>query len=423
MSDAGGTDMTILPRDIGESLRMALYTLGANKLRSFLTTLGVIIGVMTVIGMVSIIQGLNRSFTDQIESLGSNTIFISKFDPTLNRRRTEEEKQRKELTYDDAMAIESGSPSIAAVSPEKRKAPVTVVYENRSTDSPELQGVIPSYEQTRVAYNSEGRFITTADADHHSNICVIGSDVVEALFPYEDPLGKEIRVEGQTFQVVGIREKQGSFFGQSRDNIVLIPFTTFQKYYPDDNAPGVYFVIIVRPRGHSDVQMAVEEMTETLRRRRQLKVGQKNNFGISTQDSLIDIYNQLTGATEIVLTVISGIALAIGGIGVMNIMLVSVTERTREIGIRKAIGARRKDIMRQFLFEAMALTGVGGAIGIASGALISFLVNRYSTLPAYVPLWAVGMGLGVSVMIGLFFGLYPAFKASSLDPIIALHYE
>jgi len=410
-------------REVGESLRMALFTLGANKLRSFLTTLGIIIGVMTVIGMVSIIQGLNRSFSDQVESLGSNTIFISKFDPSFRRNRTEEERQRKELTFDDAAAIQNDADAVLASSPEKRKAPVTIIYQNRSTDSPELQGVTTSYELTRTAYNSEGRFITETDILHRTNVCVLGADIVEALFPFEDPLDKEVRIEGQTFQVIGIRERQGSFFGQSRDNMAIIPFTTFQKYYPEDNGPGVYFVIIVRPRSHEVVTEAVQEMTEILRRRRQLRSGQKDNFGITTQDSLIDIYNQLTGATELVLTVISGIALMIGGIGVMNIMLVSVTERTREIGIRKAIGARRKDIMRQFLFEAIGLTAAGGALGIASGMLISFLVNRYSTLPAFVPVWAVGLGLGVSVLIGLFFGLYPAFKAASLDPIIALHYE
>lgn len=408
-----------------ESLSIALDALRANKLRSSLTVLGVAIGVVTVIFMVSIIQGLNRAFAEQIESLGSNTIFISKFDPSFGRPPTAEERQRKDLTVEDAAAIEREARSVVGVAPIKRKLAASIRRAERQTDTPILYGVTPSYEFTLSQYVGRGRFITEYDLSERSNVCVLAQDVVRALFPAEDPLDKEVRIEGRPFRVVGIMEPLGNFFGQSRDNAVFIPLSTFDKYYGGAEAPfpEVLFFIIVRPRTRADVPKAVEEITDILRRRRQVPAGAPNNFGVSTQDSLLDFYNQLTGATALVLTAISFVALMIGGIGVMNIMLVSVTERTREIGIRKAVGARRRDILTQFLIEAIALTLVGGVAGLTVGEIASLVVNRYSPLPAYVPLWAIALGLGVSGMVGLFFGLWPAWKAARLDPVEALRYE
>ena len=408
-----------------ESVSIAIDALRANKLRSALTVLGVAIGVVTVIFMVSIIQGLNRAFAEQIESLGSNTIFISKFDPSFGRPPTAEERQRKDLTVEDAAAIEREARAVAGVAPIKRKLATSVRRAERQTDTPILFGVTPSYEFTLSQYVGRGRFITEYDLNERSNVCVLAQDVVRALFPAEEPLDKEVRIEGRPFRVVGIMEPLGNFFGQSRDNAVFIPLSTFEKYYGGTEAPfpEVLFFIIVRPRTRADVPKAVDEITDILRRRRQVPAGAPNNFGVSTQDSLLDFYNQLTGATALVLTAISFVALMIGGIGVMNIMLVSVTERTKEIGIRKAVGARRRDILTQFLIEAVALTLIGGIAGLTVGEIASFVVNKYSPLPAYVPLWAIALGLGVSGMVGLFFGLWPAWKAARLDPVEALRYE
>jgi putative ABC transport system permease protein len=411
-------------RDISESGRMALSTLYTHKLRSFLTTLGVIVGVSTVIAMVSIIQGLNRAFTDQIESLGSNTIFVSKFNPGLHRTRTEEERQRKDLILEDGLALMKESSAILSVSPEYRKQTVVMRHGPNETDTMQLAGVTTGYEMTRSNYVVEGRFFTDFEIEHRSDVCVLSVDVVEALFPFSDPIDKEILIDGRKFLVIGVLEKLGNFFGQSRDIQVLIPIQTFMKYYPiEQPKPDMFFFIVVRPKSRAEVNKAVEEITTTLRRRRRLKPGEKDNFGISTQDSLLDLYNQLTGATALVLTVVSSVALFIGGIGVMNIMLVSVVERTREIGIRKAIGARRRDIMRQFLLEAIALTGMGGIIGVIIGVAISKVLNAFSPLPSTVPIWAAVAGLVVSLAVGLFFGLYPASRAANLNPIDALRYE
>jgi putative ABC transport system permease protein len=215
----------------------------------------------------------------------------------------------------------------------------------------------------------------------------------------------------------------GNFFGQSRDNSIFIPITTFDKYYPDRPFPDIVFFMVVRPQSRAYVKSAMDEVADILRRRRQLAPGVKNDFGISSQDSLLDVYNQLTGATALVLTSISFVALMIGGIGVMNIMLVSVTERTREIGVRKAVGATRMNILSQFLIEAVVLTAIGGLAGLAVGEVASLLMNKYSPLPAYVPLWAIAVGIGISAGVGIVFGLWPAWKAARLNPIDALRWE
>ncbi|CDM66906.1 ABC transporter permease [Pyrinomonas methylaliphatogenes] len=408
-----------------EAAAIALDALRANKLRSALTILGVAIGVITVTFMVSIIQGLNRAFAEQIESLGSNTIFISKFDPSFGRPPTAEERQRKDLTVEDAEAIAREAKSVVSVAPVHRKLSVSARYLDHQTDTPALLGVTPAYEFTLSQYVGRGRFITEFDMSERSNVCVLAQDVVRALFPFDEPLDKEVRIDGRPFRVIGVMEPLGNFFGQSRDNTILIPLATFDKYYGGIDAPfpETLFFIIVRPRTRADVANAVDEITDILRRRRQVPAGAPNNFGISTQDSLLDFYNQLTGATALVLTAISFVALAIGGIGVMNIMLVSVTERTREIGIRKAVGARRRDILRQFLIEAVTLTLIGGLAGLIVGEVASLLMNRYSPLPAYVPLWAIIVGIGISALVGIGFGLWPAWKAARLDPVEALRYE
>jgi putative ABC transport system permease protein len=409
--------------DLKESAAMAVDTLRANKLRSALTVLGVSVGVITLIFMVSIIQGLNKAFAEQIESLGSNTIFVSKFEPSFGRPPSSEELHRKDLTMDDADALRREAPSVAGVSPIHRMIAATLRYNDKQTDTPILLGVTPYYEFVHSQYIARGRFISDADMTARSNVCILGIDVARALFPYEEPLDKEIKIQGNPYRIIGVMEPLGNFFGQSRDNSVFIPITTFDKYYPDLPAPEVVFFVIVRPISRAYVKSAMDEITDILRRRRRVPPTAPNNFGMSSQDSLLDIYNQLTGATALVLTAISFVALMIGGIGVMNIMLVSVTERTREIGIRKAVGATRANILWQFLIEAVMLTAIGGLAGLAVGEVASLLMNKYSPLPAYVPLWAIGVGIGISAAVGIIFGLWPAWKAARLDPIEALRYE
>jgi putative ABC transport system permease protein len=409
--------------DVKESALMALDTLRANKLRSSLTILGVSVGVVTIIFMVSIIQGLNRAFADQIESLGSNTIFVAKFEPSFGRPPGPDEIHRKDLTMDDAEALRREAPSIAGVSPIHRMIAATARYQDKQTDTPILFGVTPYYEFVHTQYVANGRFISEIDMQDRSNVCVLGVDVMRALFPYENAIDKELRINGNPYRVIGVMEPLGNFFGQSRDNSIFMPITTFDKYYPDRPFPEVVFFIIVRPQSRAHVKTAIDEITDILRRRRRVPPNAPNNFGISSQDSLLDVYNQLTGATALVLTAISFVALMIGGIGVMNIMLVSVTERTKEIGIRKAVGATKFNILSQFLIEAVVLTAIGGLAGLVVGEIASLLMNRYSPLPAFVPLWAIAMGIGISAAVGIVFGLWPAWKAARLDPIEALRWE
>ena len=410
--------------DIRESASMAFSTLRANKLRSSLTILGVTVGVLTVLSMVSIIQGLNKTFAEQIESLGSNTVFVNKFDPSFSPQKTQEELQRKELTLEDAEAIKKEAESVAGVAPFVRKISETVRFKEKQTETPIILGVDAEYPFTLSQYVGEGRFVTDIDVSERRNVAVIGRDVVRALFKdHQNPIGEQIKIGGNVFKIVGVMEDLGTFFGQSRDNSIFVPVTTFQKYYPEIVFPEFVFMIVVRPKTRADVPEAFAEIKDILRRRRQDQLGKPDSFGISSQDALLDIYNQLTSATYLVLTAISAVALMIGGIGVMNIMLVSVTERTKEIGIRKAVGATKISILSQFLIEAVILTGIGGVFGLIIGEGTSLLINTYSPLPAYIPVWAVILGLVVSAGVGIIFGLYPAWKAANLNPIDALRYE
>lgn len=408
--------------DIKESALMAIDTLRVNKLRSSLTILGVSVGVITVIFMVSIIQGLNKAFADQVESLGSNTIFISKFDPSFGRPPGPDEIHRKDLGMADAEALRE-APSIAGVSPIRRKLSATVRYQDKQTDTPIMLGVTPFYEFVHTQYVATGRFVNDLDMQDRSNVVILGVDAKRALFPYEEAVDKDVRIDGNPYRVIGVMEPLGNFFGQSRDNSIFVPLTTFDKYHAEGPFPEVVFFMVVRPISRAYVKSAMDEVTDILRRRRRVPVGAPNDFGVSSQDSLLDVYNQLTGATALVLTSISFVALMIGGIGVMNIMLVSVTERTKEIGIRKAVGATKLNILSQFLIEAVMLTAIGGLAGLAIGEVASLLMNKYSPLPAYVPLWAIAVGVGISAAVGIVFGLWPAWKAARLDPIEALRWE
>lgn len=404
---------------------MALDSLKSHKLRSFLTLLGIMIGVMTVIGMVSIIQGLNRSFLAELESVGSDLIIVTKFEPGANiGRLSEEERKRKDLTFEDAEAIREESTLLRAVAVDLIVdifESVTIKYQNTKTQDSFVIGMNEKFPQVLSVYLPEkGRFITESDVAHSTKICVLGSELAETLFPHTQALGKDIRIGPEKYTVVGVLKERGSFFGQSRDNFAGIPITTLMKYYPYNLED---LEIIATPKDHGYLQDAIEEIISILRKRRKVGFGKPNDFAVYTQETIINLYNQLTGAAYIVMIVISSISLLVGGIGVMNIMLVSVKERTREIGIRKAIGARPSDIQRQFLMEAIFLTGTGGIFGILIGYGIAMLVKAATPLPASVTLWSVILGLIVSISVGLFFGIFPAQKAAKLDPIVSLRHE
>ena len=407
-----------------EIFTMAFDSIKSHKLRSFLTLLGIMIGVMTVIGMVSIIQGLNRSFLSVLESAGSDLISVYKYDPVQMGRRSEEERQRKDLTFEDAVAIEQECSLVKAVAVDvvaRITESIPIKYRNIKSQDSIVIGMNEKWPIVISIYlPEEGRFLTKNDITHRTKVCVLGSELAETLFPHVHALEKKIRIGPEEFTVVGVLEKRGSILGQSQDNFVGIPITTLMKYFPYDLSD---IEIIATPKTHGYMQDTIEQIINVLRKRRKVGFGKPNDFVIATQDTFVNLYNQLTGAVYLVMVVISSIGLLVGGIGVMNIMLVSVKERTREIGIRKAIGARSADIMKQFLIEAIFLTGLGGALGVIIGFGISFLVRAATPLPTSVTAWSVVLGLLVSISVGLIFGILPARKASKLDPIVALRYE
>lgn len=407
-----------------EITRMALESLRAHKLRSFLTLLGIMIGVMTVIGMVAVIQGLNRSVIGELESIGSDLIFVGKHEPIQMGHRSEEERQRKDLTLEDAMAIDRECSLVKAVAVDLTAdfwESIPIKYQNIKSLDSIILGMNEKFPQVLSLYlPEEGRFLIESDITHSTKVCVLGSELNDTLFPHTNALGKDIRIGPEKFTVVGILEKRGSVFGQSQDNFVGIPITTLMKYYPYHLSE---IEITAVPKKHGYLEETIDQITNVLRKRRKVGFGKPNDFVISTQGTFVDLYNQITGAVYMVMVVISSIGLLVGGIGVMNIMLVSVKERTREIGIRKAIGARSADILKQFLIEAIFLTGAGGAMGVIIGYAISFLVRAATPLPASVTSWSIVLGLFVSISVGLFFGIFPARKAASLDPIVCLRYE
>ncbi len=407
-----------------EIFGMAVDSLRTHKLRSFLTTLGIIIGVMTVIGMVSVIQGLNQSFMRELQSVGSDIIAIMKYEPAQMGRMSEEMRTRKDLTFDDAKAIEKGCSLVRAVTVSAQVSvfqPVEIKFMNAKVDNASIMGIDDKWPQVMSVFLPKlGRFITEAEITHKSRVCILGSELADSLFPNVTPIGKDIRVGPESFTVIGVLNKRGQMFGQSRDNFVAFPITTLAKYFAYEKDR---IEIIAVPKDSGTLDATIQQITEVMRVRRKVSYGKPNDFAIMTTDTLVSLYKQLTGAAFLVMIAISSIGLLVGGIGVMNIMLVSVKERTREIGIRKAIGARSADILKQFLIEAVVLTGLGGLIGVLIGFGIALLVRVATPLPAAVTLWSVFLGLGVSLAIGVSFGIFPAQKAARMDPIVSLRYE
>jgi ABC-type antimicrobial peptide transport system permease subunit len=410
---------------IYEDFKMALGALRSHKLRAFLTVLGVVIGVVTVMLMTCFIAGIEAQVVDSIESFGARSLFIYKFDPGIRLTRlTPEERQRPPLKLEDAIAIDQYCPSIEVVvpfiGPPERSISV-IRYRDQELYATDIRGTLPSYERVSTVGISQGRFFTDSENDRRQLVCVVGSFIADKLFPNINPLGKELIINEHKFTIIGVLEKQENMFasegaGGGENNSIYIPFATLKKMYPQQEE--IFILAQVLPER---MEKAIDEVTELLRRRRGVPVDKPNNFGIATPESIREQFEQIVFGIFALMMGIASVALLVGGIGVMNIMLVSVTERTREIGIRKAIGARRSNITWQFLTEAMVLTGMGGVIGILVGWGLSKLVEL--VLPTSVPLWAPVAGLAVSVSVGLFFGLWPAIKAARLDPVEALRYE
>jgi putative ABC transport system permease protein len=412
--------------EIKESISMAMAAIRAHKMRAFLTVLGVFIGVTTVIAMVSIITGLNKSMARQIESMGSNSIYVTKTKIDIQfGGPSEEERNREPITFEDAIAVRELCPSIEAVSPQNwGPGAKTVKYRDNKVSQFELIGVMPEYEVVNNNYAEEGRFFTGSDVNYRSMVVVLGWDVADALFPNLDPIGREISLAGRNFApkkfaVIGVMEKRPSLLGESQNNFVLLPHTTYKKLYPQEKE----LLLVAKPKSPELMERAIDEITQVMRLRRGVPADKPNDFAVSTQEDLMDIYRKITSAIYMVMVIISSIGLLVGGVGVMNIMLVSVTERTREIGIRKAIGARKKDILWQFLIEAMTLSGSGGILGIIIGVVLGKVVAAVSPLAAGVSLFWIILGFSFAVGVGLIFGIYPAYRAAKLDPIVSLRYE
>jgi putative ABC transport system permease protein len=415
-------------RDSKESIRMAFETLRTNKLRSGLTVLGISIGISTVILISSAINGLNSNIDNWIATLGTNSLWVFRFEP-FGHRPTTEELNRKQLTYEDGLAMRD-LPHVVAVDPGLQYqnfqlgiGSVSIKYGNKKIQNTILGGDTTDLQKTGGYELLEGRLWTEDEETRRANVVVLGHDAAEDLFQGESPIGKEIECEGDVFTVIGVFDVTPQPFGGGRntqDNAAYFPLETFRKIHPEMKD----FWITVKYDDPKNKALVIDEVRELLRRRRKVHVEQDDNFAIFGPDSLGRLWNSLTGGLFLFMVAVSSVGLMVGGVGVMNIMLVSVTERTREIGVRKAIGATKANILTQFTIEAITLCAVGGVIGIVAGALFTLILHfAVSFLHATLSSTWVLVSFVVSCAIGLIFGIYPAWKAANLNPIEALRYE
>ena len=418
-------------RGFGENIRFALLAVRAHKLRASLTVLGIVVGVATVIAMVSIVTGFNYNMVNSFQSFGATLVLFQKYEPRFGPGgpRPEGELRRKDFTLEDAAALRS-IPEIRAVSPQRYlwdNSDYHLHYRSAEVRSPRVFGVIEEYPIATNRPIAEGRFLTATEIDHAADVMVLGDEIRERLFPRADPLNKRIQLGHDSYTVVGIFEKKGKMFGESQDNLVVIPITTFDRRFPwirIGGSNGDALRIATIPHTPDQVPALIDKARAILRTRRHVPFNKPDDFGIVTPDRMIESFQGITSGITLAMVFVALVSLLIGGVGVMNIMLVSVTERTREIGVRKAVGAFRRDIVMQFLTEATTLSLLGGAIGVVVGIAVPLAVKKaFEALPAETPVWAVLVGLVVSLSVGIFFGLYPAVKASRLDPIEALRYE
>ena len=410
------------------SAGVAIDTLRAGKVRSALTILGIVIGVTSVISVAAIIEGLNKFIQNKVLAFGPKTMFIARFpagpDPA---RISEKYRMRKYMQYSDAAYIRDHCPSIKTATSFGTRAfffgeANDVRYGSERVERVIIRGVEPQYSEAIPMFQVEtGRFISRYDDDHARPVTVIGAAIANSLFPSGEAIGKSVRVNGKLYEVIGVLAHDSGLFGfASVDDFVLIPLSEFRKRYPESKEVFIAFV----PNDEVAVDIARDEVVDAMRRLRRVGQNAENDFEIFASDFLSNLWNQLTGALVVLTGVISSIGLLVGGIGVMNVMLISVTERTREIGIRKAVGARRSEIRAQFLIEAIVLTLVGGVIGIVLGALVALAVRTVMpSVPATLSYLWISLGVGISIGVGLFFGYYPANRAANLDPIVCLRHE
>jgi putative ABC transport system permease protein len=416
---------------LGENARMALTTLREHKMRSFLTVLGVVIAVIVLILVFSVMYGVDKDMRAFLEDFGTDTLFIEKFEPGIHiGRLSPEERMRKPLTMDDALAMKAECPDVkAAVAevvpwsfiPGPPKFIPTAKYNGKEVYNIEFSGANAEYEQVYNTHMAYGRFFTDAEDMHRAEVALIGWDLADTFFPGGDAIGKEIQVGTMNFLVIGVQEKRKGIFlrDDSADRTVLIPYNTYRKHRPQDKE---HFLGAQAYPGKKS--LAEDEIRGLMRRRRGDAYSKKDSFGISSAEAIADQFRSIMSTVALATVVVASIGLLVGGVGVMNIMLMSVTERTHEIGVRKAIGAKRSDVIRQFLIEAVVLTGMGGIVGVLSALAIIFIMNfALPSVPSAVPAWAIGAAVIAAMSVGLFFGIYPAVKAARLDPVEALRYE
>lgn len=407
----------------GVSLRepaiIALETLRAHKLRSFLTLLGVILSVSTLIVVVAMIEGTNRYVSNHVANFGANVFLVQRFPIVTSREQFFKlEKRNKLVTWDDYEYLRDNMRLAKVVGLEVRRLG-KVKYGNEALEDVDIRGVTANIGEMDVEEPALGRYISDGDNDHRTSVTMIGADVAKRFFPSVDPLGKTISVDGQPYEVVGVAKVMGSTFGQSQDNFVYIPIQTWYKTYGTQQSANIN----IQAPGPGMMQPAEDEARMLMRARRHLAPKEEDNFGVLEPSALMDLWNNLTGTLASSSVGIVSVFLVIGGIVIMNVMLSSVTERTREIGVRKSVGATRRDILLQFVIEASVMSAIGGIIGVLVASGLALLIGAVTPLPMAVPPSAVAISIVVSTAVGLFFGIYPAHKAAKLDPIAALRFE
>jgi putative ABC transport system permease protein len=407
--------------DTVEAIRIALQSLWANKLRSVLTLLGVVIGVAAVIAVVTFVNGINGYVADKVFGLGTDVFLINKRSSVItNVDEFLEGEKRKDITLEDYQAIAEGCQRCTATGAMVTNYAGKVKYGEQSITNTWVRGVTPSMPAILNIDLDTGRMPNENDNNNRSEVAVIGTDLVDNLFPGSDPLGKEIRVEGQSYRVIGVGKKQGTTLGQSRDNYVMIPITSYLKQFGRHNS------VLISGKANgvgSQLESAMDEARVILRSRRHDVPGQPDSFVVETNETFLSMWANISDSFFIAMIAIAAISLVVGGIVIMNIMLVSVTERTREIGIRKAMGARARDVLLQFLIESGTLAIVGGMLGVFLGIVVAKGITAIIGMPSSIKLWTIAAGLLVSASVGIFFGVYPAKRAAMLDPIAALRFE
>ena len=417
---------------LAEILSMAVGTLVTNKMRSALTILGMVIGVTSIVGMTSLIRGFGDQMENLIRQLGSDTVYVSKMSGVSFAAGKEfwDLMRRPDITEEDARAIKAGAPSAMLVGYQLGGGPGTeqqrLTYRKNSTKQMAVVGASANFTETNYLAVEQGRFFNDFEVTHRREVVVLGYAPNETLFKEVDPIGKKVRIGQTEFTVVGVMGKRPSPIGGNPDEFAVIPATTYDKLYPPPRFRGLvmrFLMIAIVPYPGTPQKQVLGEVEQVMRSRHRLKLDEENNFDLLTSDIIMKVFDQLTRAVFLALVVISSIALMVGGIGVMAIMMISVTERTREIGVRKALGAKRRDILWQFLLEAVFLTALGGLLGVVLGSAIGLTVHWTTSFPVSLPWWSFAIGLGFSATVGIFFGMYPAFKAARLDPIEALRYE